>query len=74
MLEGEYRSADQRLTELVTEVGGAVRSLDKDLLGSLIQPFAYRQDVLPIPFIIFNLRVVKTRIGCHINSCTSNRP
>ena len=50
MLEGEYRSADQRLTELVTEVGGTVRSLDKDLLGSLIQPFAYRQDVLPIPF------------------------
>ena len=50
MLEGEYRSADQWLTELITEVGGTVRSLDQDLLGSLIQPLANRQDILPISF------------------------
>ena len=50
MLEGEHRSADQWLTELITKVAGTVRGLDQNLLGSLIQPLANRQDILPVAF------------------------
>ena len=41
MLEGEHRTADKRLAELVAEVAGSVGSLDKYLLRCLIQPLAH---------------------------------
>ncbi len=72
MLEGQYRTADQRLTELVTEVRSAVRGLGQDLLRGLIQPLTNGHDILPVTGCIFI--VVQTRIGGHINSCTSDRP
>ena len=40
MLEGKHRTADERLAELVAEVAGAVRGLDENLFGSLIEPGA----------------------------------
>ena len=48
MLEGEYRTADEGLAELVAEVAGTVRCLDKNLLGCLIQPLANGQNLLPL--------------------------
>ena len=47
MLEGEHRTAYQRLTELVAEVTRTVRSLDENLLRSLVQPLAHGQNLLP---------------------------
>ena len=68
MLEGEQRTGDKRLTELVTEVTCTVRCLDENLLRSLIQPFANRQNVLPWT------TAVKTWISSHVDSCSSYRP
>ncbi len=48
MLEGEHRTGDKRLSELVAEVGSTIRCLDKNLLRSLIEPFAHGHDVLPV--------------------------
>ena len=48
VLEGEYRTADEGLAELVAEVAGTVRCLDKNLLGCLIQPLAHGQYLLPL--------------------------
>ena len=42
MLEGQHRTADKWLAELVTEIRGTVRSLGQNLLWCLIQPLAYR--------------------------------
>ena len=44
MLESEHRTANQRLTELVTEVGSTVRSLGQNLLRRLIQPLTNGQN------------------------------
>ena len=68
MLEGQYRTADQGLPEFVSEVGSTVRSLNQDLFGSLVQPFAYGQDAFPFASLI------GTGIRSHINRCTSNGP
>ena len=38
VLEGEHRTADQWLTELITEVRSTIRSLNQNLLWCLIQP------------------------------------
>ena len=48
VLESKHRTGDERLTELVTEVRSTVRCFDEDLLRSLIEPFAHRQDVFPV--------------------------
>ena len=72
MLEGEHRTGDKRLSELVAEVACSVRSLDKNLLRSLIKPLADGHDVLPVACLV--VVVMKTRIGCHVHSCTGDRP
>ena len=41
MLEGEDRARDERLAELVTEVAGTIRSLDKNLLRCLVEPLTW---------------------------------
>ena len=69
VLEGEHRTADQWLSELITEVGGTIRCLDQYLLGSLVQPLTNRQDILPVTLVIFY-----ARIRCHIDGCSGNRP
>ena len=48
MLEGEHRTADEGLTELVAEVTGTVRCLDQNLLRRLIEPLTDRKNVFPI--------------------------
>ena len=68
MFESQYRTTDQWLAELVTEVGSTVRSLDKDLFRSLVQPFANREDIFP--FTTF----FATWIRSHVHSCTGDRP
>ena len=72
MLEGQYGTADQRLTELITEITGTIRSLDQNLFRGLVQPLTNGQNALPIAsqFVI----VSQTRICRHIDCCTSNRP
>ena len=42
MLESEDRTADKGLSELVSEVRCTIRSLDEDLLRSLVEPLAGR--------------------------------
>ena len=66
MLEGEQRTADQRLTELITEVACAIRGLDQDVGRSLIEPLARGHLCLP------RVRVVQTRISGHIHRRTCN--
>ena len=41
MLEGEYRTRDERLSELIAKVGRTVRGFDEYLFGRLVEPFAY---------------------------------
>ena len=72
VLKRQHRPANQRLSELIPEVRGAVRSLDQYLLRRLVQPLTYRQDVLPVagsPLI-----VCQTRVGRHIHRCAGYRP
>ncbi len=47
VLEGEHGTADERLAELVAEVGRTVGSLDKYLLRCLVEPLAHGQYLLP---------------------------
>ena len=72
MLERQHRAADQRLSELVTEVRGSVRRLDQNLLRRLVQPFADGQDVLPVTGRL--VVIGQSRIGCHIDSRSGYRP
>ena len=78
MLKCQHRTADQRLTELITKVRGTVGGFCQNLLWCLVQPLAHRQDILPVSlnskFFILKFRVIQTRIGRHIHSRTSNRP
>ena len=69
MLEGQYRTANQGLAKLVTEVGSTIRSLDQNLLRCLIEPLANGQNVLPVAILVLN-----TRIGSHIDGSTCDRP
>ena len=68
MLEGQHRTTDQWLAELVTEVAGTIRSLDKNLLGCLVQPFANGQNLLPLTLLL------SAGVAGHIDSCSCNRP
>ena len=67
MLESQDRTADQRLTEFITEIGCAVRSFDQDLFRSLIQPRTRIKYFLPFT------GTFRTRISRHINSSSGNR-
>ena len=66
VLEGEQRTADQRLTELVTEVACTIRCLDQNVGRSLIEPLTRGHLRLP------RVRVVQTRISGHIHRSTCN--
>ena len=78
MLEGEHRTADERLAELIAEVAGTVRSLDQYLLRRLIQPLPDGQQLLPtilaprtshlVP------RLFAPRIARHIDGRAGNGP
>ena len=72
MLEGEHRTGDERLSELVAEVRRTVRCLDENLLWCLIQPLAYGHDVLPVACEV--IVVLKTRISSHVYGCSGDRP
>ena len=75
MFECEERTCDKRLTKLVTEVAGTIRSLYQYLLRTLIEPLAYWQYIFPIAlWVCIAIIVFQTWVCCHINSCTSNRP
>ena len=75
VLEGEHRTGDKRLTELVTEVGSTVRCLDKNLLWSLIEPFAHWHDVFPVALdVALAVVVLQTRISSHVAGSTCDRP
>ena len=68
MFESEHRTADERLSELVTEVAGSVRCLDKNLFRSLIEPFSHWQYVFPVA------SAVESWIRCHIHGSTCYWP
>ena len=68
MLESEDRSADKGLSELVSEVGSTIRSLDENLLRSLVEPLPDRQDLLP--FALF----LRSGIARHIHRSTCDGP
>ena len=87
MLKSEYRSTNQRLTELVTKVACTIRCLDQNLLRRLIQPLANWQHLFPRTDVTFLVRLRPLRIAMwltwsdtiswvagHIHSRTSNRP
>ena len=68
VLEGEQRTADQRLSELVAKVAGTIGGLDKNLLRRLIQPLAHGQDIFP------STPLICAWIAGHVDGCTCNRP
>ena len=68
MLKRQHGAADERLSELVAEVAGAVGSLDEDLFGRLVEPFAHGQNVLPVA------TAVDARIGGHVDCRTCDGP
>ena len=47
VFEGEHGAGDERLSEFVAEVAGAVGGFDKDLLRRLIKPLTHRQEAFP---------------------------
>ena len=47
MFKSKYRTANQWLAKLITEVAGTIGCLDQNLFRSLVQPFAYRKNFLP---------------------------
>ena len=87
MLEGEHRTTNQRLTELVTKIAGTIRCLDENLLRRLIQPLSDGQHLFPRTDISLLVRLRPLRIAVwltgsdtiswiagHIHSRTSNWP
>ena len=75
VLEGEHGTADERLAELVAEVGGSVGGLDENLLGCLVEPLAHGQDVLPRALgVAVPLVVGETRVGRHVDSGAGDGP
>ena len=75
MLEGEQRTRNQRLTELVAKIARTVRCLDENLLRCLIEPLANWQNILPIAqgwctAVVF----LQAGISSHIYSRSGNRP
>ena len=68
MLESEHRSADKWLPELVSEVGSTIRSLDEDLLRSLVEPLPDGQDLLPYALFL------RSGIARHIHRSTCDGP
>ena len=77
MLEGQHRTADQRLAELVAEVGSTIRGFDQYLLGRLVEPLANGQDVFPVAGddrLLGSGILLQPRIGSHIDGCAGNGP
>ena len=75
VLESEQRTGDERLAKLVSEVAGTIGCLDEDLLRSLIEPLAYRQQVFPVALGVALAGIVfQTGIGCHIDSRACDGP
>ena len=68
VLKSEERTADERLTELVSEIGGTIRSLDENLLGSLVKPWA-RWHSAKLPLALGS----SARIRRHIDGSTGKR-
>ena len=68
VLEGQHRTADERLAELVAEVAGTVRGLDEDLLGRLVQPFAHGQDFFPLASFL------RAGVGGHVDGRAGDGP
>ena len=61
MFEGQNRTGDKRLTELIAKVGCAVRSFNQNLFGRLIQPLPYGEQCFPIA------PAVQSRIRGHVH-------
>ncbi len=70
VLEGQHRTRDERLTELITEVAGTVRCLNQYLFWSLIEPFAHRHQVFPRTSALLAI----AWITGHIHSRSGDRP
>ena len=69
VLESEERTADERLTELVTEVARTVRCLDEHLLWCLVEPWTSIHHVLPRLLLVARVAWIR----CDIDSSTGNR-
>ena len=68
MFESQDRTADKRLSELVSEIRGTIRSLDENLLRRLVKPFANWQKLLPLTVFFC------ARITGHIDCSTCDWP
>ena len=66
VLEGEHRTGDEGLAELVAEVRSAVGSLREDLARRLVKPGASRHIVLP------RTLIVQAGIGRHVDRRAGN--
>ena len=66
VLEGEHRTGDEGLAELVAEVRSTVGSLREDLAGRLVKPGASRHIVLP------RTLIVQAGIGRHVDRRAGN--
>ena len=64
----QYGAGNQRLSELIAKVAGAIRGLDEYLFGCLVEPQPSGQAVFPLLF------TAQTRIGRHVNGCSGDRP
>ena len=69
MLEGEHRTTDEWLTELVAEVTRTVRCLDENLLGSLIEPLSDGQNLFPRTDVALLVRLCPLRITVRLTGC-----
>ena len=68
VLEGEHRAGNERLSELVAEVAGAVGGFDEYLFRCLVEPLAHGQDVFPFA------AAVEAGVGCHVDGCAGDGP
>ncbi len=75
----EHGTADQRLTELISEVGSTVRGFDQYLFWCLVEPLAHGNDVFPVADnaclgsqLVASLR--QARVGSHVDSRSCYRP
>ena len=67
VFKGQDGSADQRLSEFIPEIRGAVGGFNQDVHRGLVQPLAFRNVVFPGPAIL------QSGISGHVHSRAGKR-
>ena len=72
VLERKYRTRDEGLAKFVTEVAGAIRGFDENLLGCLVEPRAFGDVALALASGCCG--IVLVALGGHIHGRTCDGP